>query len=98
MIPADDQFNRSRLRRGQNIVVDQAGHQARFASPEDTILKKLEYYREGGSEKHVRDIKGVLMIQGDGPSAQELPRLLVETDPARRPTAKLSHQPHVPAE
>ncbi|MCH8923080.1 MAG: hypothetical protein IIA67_08040 [Planctomycetes bacterium] len=65
MIPADDEFNRSRLRRGRDIVVDDAGHQARFASPEDTILKKLQYYREGGSEKHVRDIKGVLMIQGD---------------------------------
>jgi hypothetical protein len=65
MIPVDDEFNRSRLRRGRDIVVDEAGHQARFASPEDTILKKLEYYREGGSEKHVRDIKGVLMIQGD---------------------------------
>jgi hypothetical protein len=24
------------------------------------ILKKLEYYREGGSQKHLRDIAGVL--------------------------------------
>ena len=65
MIPADDPFNRSRFSRGKAVVLDSAGHQAWFASPEDTILKKLEYYREGGSEKHVRDIKGVLMIQGD---------------------------------
>jgi hypothetical protein len=31
-----------------------------FASPEDVIIKKLEFYREGGSEKHLRDIKGIL--------------------------------------
>jgi hypothetical protein len=35
-----------------------------FASPEDVILKKLVYYREGGSEKHLRDIAGVLKVQG----------------------------------
>jgi hypothetical protein len=25
----------------------------------------MEYYREGGSEKHLRDIAGVLKIMGD---------------------------------
>lgn len=65
MIPTDDEFNRSRMRRGRLILLEESGHQARFASPEDVILKKLEYYREGGSEKHLRDIKGVLSIQGD---------------------------------
>jgi hypothetical protein len=29
------------------------------------ILKKLEYYREGGSEKHLRDIAGILKISGE---------------------------------
>ncbi len=65
MIPTDDEFNRSRLSRARLILLDESGHQARFASPEDVILKKLEYFREGGSEKHLRDIKGVLSIQGD---------------------------------
>jgi hypothetical protein len=27
------------------------------------ILKKLEYYREGESEKHVGDIAGILKVQ-----------------------------------
>ncbi len=45
--------------------MDDHGNTARFASAEDAILKKLEYYREGGSDKHVRDIRGVLLIQGD---------------------------------
>ena len=30
------------------------------ASPEDVILKKLVYFCEGGSEKHMTDIKGIL--------------------------------------
>jgi hypothetical protein len=41
------------------------GLEFRFSSPEDVILKKLEFYREGGSEKHLRDIAGVLKVQGD---------------------------------
>jgi hypothetical protein len=36
-----------------------------YASPEDVILKKMEYFREGESEKHLRDIAGVLRVQGD---------------------------------
>ena len=35
-----------------------------LAAPEDVILNKLLYYREGGSEKHLRDIASMLMIQG----------------------------------
>jgi len=29
------------------------------------ILKKLLYYRDGGSEKHLRDVKAMLEISGD---------------------------------
>jgi hypothetical protein len=36
-----------------------------FASPEDVIIKKMEYYKEGGSEKHLRDITGILKVSGD---------------------------------
>lgn len=39
--------------------------EAYFASPEDVILKKLVFYREGGSSKHLRDIAGVLRVGGD---------------------------------
>jgi hypothetical protein len=41
------------------------GPGAWFASPEDVILKKLEYFKGGGSEKHIRDILGVLKTQGE---------------------------------
>ena len=36
-----------------------------FAAPEDVILKKLEYYREGGSDKHTRDITGMIKVSGE---------------------------------
>lgn len=38
---------------------------ANVAAPEDVILGKLIYYREGGSEKHLRDIAGMLKFSGD---------------------------------
>jgi hypothetical protein len=38
------------------------GKRVRFAAPEDVILKKLEYYQQGGSEKHLRDIAGMLQL------------------------------------
>jgi hypothetical protein len=64
MIPADTEFDRARLSRAVRVQTP-AGFEAWFASPEDVILKKLEYYREGGSEKHIRDILGVLKDRGD---------------------------------
>ena len=45
-------------------------HFAFFASPEDVILKKMQYYLEGGSEKHIRDISGILKLSGDRINAQ----------------------------
>ena len=35
------------------------------ARPEDVILSKMQYYKEGGSEKHLRDITGMLKISPD---------------------------------
>ncbi len=36
-----------------------------IAPPEYVILRKLEFYREGHSEKHVLDIRGMLDVSGD---------------------------------
>jgi hypothetical protein len=63
MVADESAFNASRFGRSRSLPID-AGSSADFASPEDVILKKLEYYREGGSEKHLRDIAGVLKAQG----------------------------------
>lgn len=39
--------------------------QASFSRPEDVIINKLIFYKEGQSEKHLRDIQGMLQISGD---------------------------------
>ena len=36
-----------------------------LAPPEYVILRKLEFHREGGSEKHLRDIRSMLAISGE---------------------------------
>jgi len=54
-------FDEAELTRGIRKQV-RDDFEAVFASPEDVILKKMEYYRLGGSEKHLRDIAGVLKV------------------------------------
>ncbi len=65
VVPTADPFNQSRLSRGVSIKLDDQGRSARFASAEDAVLMKLKYYQQGGSDKHLRDIRGVLLVQGD---------------------------------
>lgn len=36
------------------------GNEVYLASPEDIIIKKLDFFRQGGSEKHLKDIRGIL--------------------------------------
>ena len=64
MMASDSAFDTARFSRGRRIKTA-PDHEAWFASPEDVILKKLVYYREGGSDKHLRDIVGVLKVQAD---------------------------------
>jgi len=45
--------------------VDVEGETFWLAPVEYVILRKLEYYREGGSEKHLRDIAGMLALSAD---------------------------------
>ncbi len=42
--------------RGEPVVV---------APPEYVIVRKLEYYREGRSEKHLRDVRAMLAVSAD---------------------------------
>jgi hypothetical protein len=42
------------------------------APPEYVILRKLEYFREGGSEKHVRDIRAMMAVSGEELDRAEL--------------------------
>jgi hypothetical protein len=62
-IPRPRPFQQSQLARAQRQTFEIGTEiSANFASPEDTILSKLEWYRLGGegSERQWRDILGVL--------------------------------------
>jgi hypothetical protein len=58
--------NRRRLRVGEAEIS--------VAPPEYVILRKLEYFREGGSEKHLRDIRIMLETSGDEIDEEDLGR------------------------
>ncbi|MFH0920136.1 MAG: hypothetical protein V1913_07210 [Fibrobacterota bacterium] len=42
------------------------GHRAWFAPPEYVVVRKLEYYIEGESQKHLSDIRNMLNVAGEG--------------------------------
>ena len=50
-----------------NLIHHASGFKADvpLAPPEYVIVRKLEFFRAGGSEKHVRDIRAMLTISGD---------------------------------
>ncbi|MCL5966898.1 MAG: hypothetical protein M1550_06845 [Deltaproteobacteria bacterium] len=58
-----DEFNRSRFARKRSLAIF-PDRPAFVASPEDVIVKKMEYFKEGGLEKHLRDIAGIIKISG----------------------------------
>jgi hypothetical protein len=41
------------------------GEQIMLAPPEYVIVRKLEFFREGGSEKHIRDIRSMLRMSNE---------------------------------
>ncbi|MGH2620875.1 MAG: hypothetical protein ACRDHG_09950 [Anaerolineales bacterium] len=61
IIRKETAFERSRFGRRRRIRPAES-YEADFAAPEDVIIKKMEYYREGGSEKHLRDITGIMKV------------------------------------
>ena len=64
MISGRDEWSRGQLerRRRVSLLPDLEGY---TSSPEDIIISKMRYYKEGGSDKHLRDCAGVLAVQGE---------------------------------
>ena len=58
-----DPFTRLAFQHRQRLAYDAAGHSATFITPEDIIVAKLIAHRETGSDKHLRDARGVLVMQ-----------------------------------
>jgi hypothetical protein len=57
-----DELNAWAFRRKRQIEFE--GETIVLAPPEYVIIRKLEYFREGGSEKHLRDIRSMLAVSG----------------------------------
>ena len=45
---------------------DMSGDAIWLAPPEYVIVRKLEYYKDGGSDKHLRDINIMMEVSSDG--------------------------------
>jgi hypothetical protein len=69
-----DPFTRLAFQRRQRLVFDEADHSATFITPEDIVVAKLIAYRETGSDKHLRDARGVLTMQWGGLSLEAIRR------------------------
>jgi hypothetical protein len=55
-----------------------SGGSLSVAPPEYVILRKLEFYREGGSEKHLRDIRSMLDVAEDAIDRTDIERMVAE--------------------
>ena len=64
IVRKDTPFDKSRFNRIRRIRPAET-YIASFAAPEDIIIMKMRYYADGGSEKHLRDIAGILKISPD---------------------------------
>ena len=65
-IPSKSPFQQSQLTRAKKqIILIEPEVSANFASPEDTIIAKLEWFRKGGevSERQWRDVLGILKVR-----------------------------------
>ena len=59
----DDPLHRWAMARRRRV--EMFSEPVMLAPPEYVIVRKLEYFKEGGSDKHLRDIRGMLDVSGD---------------------------------
>lgn len=65
MIPGNSPRDEIRFQRAVEFQPMDQFRSFWYSSPEDIILSKLEFYREGQSDKHIRDIAGIIKRQRD---------------------------------
>jgi len=72
----DSPFSRESFSRSRAELIGKGGTSVRVATPEDTVLHKLLWYRKGGgtSDRQWRDLVGVLKVQGQAIDGDYLAR------------------------
>lgn len=61
--PCSDNLHRWGLAQSQTVDFD--GEPITLAPPEYVIIRKLQFYREGGSQKHLRDVHRMIASLGE---------------------------------
>jgi hypothetical protein len=69
---AEDELHKWAMARRRKVKIEDC--EIWLAPPEYVIIRKLEFSKEGGSEKHLRDIKRMLEISGEIIDTAELER------------------------
>lgn len=64
MMQSNDSWGQQQLRHRKRVVFAPQ-FEAWIGAPEDVIISKMRYYREGGSDKHLRDIAGMMKVSSD---------------------------------
>ena len=58
-----DEFHAWAFRNGKQYSIGEST--VKLAPPEYVIVRKLDYFREGGSDKHLRDIRAMLAVSSE---------------------------------
>ena len=78
LIRRDRPFSRDELDR--RIAVRILGTNTYIATAEDTIIAKLEWARDGESERQLRDVASILAVSGEGLDHRHLERWIAALD------------------
>jgi predicted nucleotidyltransferase len=73
ILPRTGPWAALRMARGRHVRL-LPDRDVRVAAPEDVIIGKLWYYAEGGGDRHLRDIAGILRVTGQGVDRAEVER------------------------
>jgi hypothetical protein len=76
ILPRLDAWSAGQLVRRRSVTVGSgsAAFAGFVAAPEDVIIGKLWYYAEGGGDRHLRDIAGILRVTGADVDRAEVER------------------------
>ena len=73
-----DELHRWAMRKRKKVKMDQS--EISIAPPEYVIIRKLQYYKEGGSEKHLRDINRMIKFSGQSIDTTVLEQMIGKYD------------------